>query len=126
MGVVGIAWLADAVAGAPSYTGAMNRQNTSVFLAGATAARPFGGLSGVRPGTSVTTVTATSTTWTAQTFAGAIDGEASATAGIYNFAFNAVTSGSVTASNASNPRIDTLAVRIDDPAQGDGTSVPAV
>lgn len=126
MGVIGTAWLVDAVTGAPSYTGRLNRQNTSVFLAGATAARPFGAISGVRPGTSVATITATSTTWTAQTFAGGIDGQASALAGPYNFAFNLVTSGAVTASNASNPRIDTLAVQISDPAEGDGTSNPLV
>lgn len=126
MGVVGIAWALDAVASAPSYTGRVLRQTHSPMLAGATTARPFGGSSGVRPGTSVTTVTSTSTTWTAQTFAGVIDLEASALSGAYEFAFNLVTSGSVTASNASNPRIDILSVRIDDPAEGDGTSVPAV
>lgn len=126
MGVVGTAWALDAVSGAPSYTGRVLRQTNSAALAGATSARPFGGISGVRPGTSVTTVTATSTTWTAQTFAGVIDLEASALSGAYEFAFNLVTSGSVTASNASNPRIDILSVRIDDPAEGDGSSVPAV
>ena len=125
MGVVGIAWALDAVTGAPSYTGRALRQTQSPGLAGATAARPFGAISGVRPGTSAATVTATSNTWTAQTFAGVIDLEASALSGAYEFAFNLVTSGAVTASNASNPRSDILSVRIDDPAEGDGTSVPA-
>lgn len=126
MGVVGTAWALDAVTGAPSYTGRVLRQTHSPTLAGATTARPFGGISGVRPGTSASTVTSTSTTWTAQTFAGVIDLEASALSGAYGFAFNLVTSGAVTASNASNPRIDILSVRIDDPAEGDGTAVPAV
>jgi hypothetical protein len=79
----------------------------------------------VRPGTSPTTVTATSTTWSAGLFAGVIDAEASNLSGAYNFAFNVATSGSVTASSVSNPRIDTLAVQISDPPE-DGSANPLV
>ena len=124
MGTTGIAWPVDAVTGVPSYTGRLLRQTLSVLAAGATTARPFGGLSGVRPNTSAATITATSTTWTGGLFGGIIDGEASNLSGLYAFAFNQVTSGPVTASNASLPRIDTISVQISDPAEGDLTAAP--
>jgi hypothetical protein len=114
---------ADAVGGAPSYTGRSLRQTLAPFLAGATSARPLGGISGVRPGTPSSTVTATSTTWTVTPFAGVIDLEAAAIAGPYTFAFDANVSNTVTAANATNPRIDILSVRVNDGAEGDGTVV---
>lgn len=117
---------ADAVAGEPAYSGRELRQVHAPALAGATAARPLGARSGVRPGTSTTTVTATSTTWTVRPFAGVIDGEAAVEAGPYWFAFDTNTTGAVTAANATNPRIDIVYVRVDDPAEGDGTAAPAV
>lgn len=117
---------ADAVTGAPAFSGRKQRQLNSALLTGATAARPLGSVTGVRPGTPSNTVTATSTTWTVQPFAGIADVESSAIAGPYQFAFDAVATGSVTAANASNPRVDIVYVQIDDPAESDGSSVPAV
>ena len=114
----------DAVSGAPAYSGRMLRQTNGVAFAGATSARPLGARSGVRPGTPSTTVTATSTTWTCQPFAGLLDGQTAAEAGPYTFAFDAVATGSVTAANASNPRIDIVYVDVDDPSE-DASAVPA-
>ena len=126
MGTTGIAWPVDAVASVPSYTGRMIRQAGSAALANATPARPFGAFSGVRPGTSVNTITATATTWSSGLFAGVIDLEASNLSGAYEFAFNVATSGSVTPSNVSQVRTDALAVVISDPAEGDLTAAPLV
>jgi len=121
-----IVWPVDAVAGAPSNTGRMLREAQSVFMAGATTARPLGARSGVRPGTSATTVTATSTTWTLNACAGILDMETAAEAGPYAFAINTAQTGAVTAADATRPRIDLVWVRLDDPAESDGSAVPAV
>ena len=119
-------WPVDAVSGAPAYSGRAARQaSLAPLLAGATAARPLGAVSGVRPGTSQTIVTATSTTWTVTPFGGVIDGEAAAEAGPYGFAFDANKTGSINAAHATYPRWDTLAVQINDPAESDGSSVPS-
>jgi len=116
----------DAVTGAPSYTGRLARQTMSPLLAGATAARPLGARSGVRPGTSATTVTATSTTWTMDLHAGILDLETSGLVGPYAYAVNTAQTGAVTAADATRPRIDLVWVRLDDPAESDGSAVPAV
>lgn len=116
----------DAASGAPQFSGRWERQVRSPYLGGATAVRPLGARSGVRPGTSTTTVSATSTTWSCGSFAGVIDGEPAAEAGAYTFAFDAAASGTLTAANASNPRVDIVYVQVDDPSESDGTSVPAV
>jgi hypothetical protein len=58
--------------------------------------------------------------------AGVIDGEAAAEAGPYTFASDANVSGSVTAANSSNPRTDIVFVQVSDPAESDGSTVPAV
>jgi hypothetical protein len=114
----------NAVAGLPSYSGRMLRQLASPAFAGATAARPLGSLTGVRPGTPSNTITATSTTWTAQPFAGNADVESLAIAGGYPFAFDAVQTGAVTPASASYPRADIMYVQIDDPSE-DGSATPA-
>jgi hypothetical protein len=119
----------DAVTGAPSYTGRMIRESLSVFSSGAASADPFACRSGVRPGTSTTTVTATSTTWTIGAHAGILDLQAAVEASGYPYAINAVgglPTGAVTAANATYPRVDIVWLRIDDPAESDGSSVPAV
>jgi hypothetical protein len=116
---------ADAVAGAPSYTGRELRQAMSALAAGATAARPLGGLSGVRPGSGVVG-SATSTTWTVKPHAGQLDLQAAAEASVYHYAIDADTTGSVTAADASNPRVDIVYLTLNDPAEGDGSSAPAV
>lgn len=113
---------ADSVGGAPAYSGRALRQTQAPFLAGATAARPLGAMSGVRPGTPSSTVTATSTTWTVTPFAGIIDAEAAAIAGPYAFAFDANVTGAVTAAGGS-ARVDSLSVRVNDGAEGDGTVI---
>lgn len=119
-------WPADAVTGAPSYTGRKLRQTNAPALAGATSARPLGARSGVRPGTPTTTVAATSTTWTVTPHAGVIDGEASAIAGPYWYAVDANVTGSVTAAHATLPRKDLVYVQLSDPAEGDGSGAPGV
>src|SRR5665647_310257 len=116
----------DAVTGAPSYTGRLARQTLAPLLAGATAARPLGARSGVRPGTSATTVTATSTLWTMGLHAGILDMETAVEAGPYAYAVNTAQTGAVTAADATRPRVDIVWVRLDDPAESDGSSVPAV
>ena len=116
---------AAAVSGAPSYNGRMLRQTKAAHLAGATTARPLGGLTGVRPGTSITTVTASSTTWSVGPFAGVADVQTAAVAGPYEFAFDAITTGTIATASAAGPRTDIIYVQIDDPAESDGSTVPA-
>jgi hypothetical protein len=77
-------------------------------------------------GTPNTIATATSTTWTVTPFGGVIDGETSAVAGGYNFSFDSNQTGSVTAADATNPRIDLLYVKVSDPAEGDGSANPII
>ena len=110
----------DAISTVPTYTGRLGRQTMSPLLAGATAARPLGATSGVRPGTSPTTVTATSTTWTMGVHAGIVDLESSGLVGPYAYAVNVAETGAVTAADATRPRVDIVWVRLDDPAESDG------
>jgi len=117
------------VNGAPSFTGRALREAQSVYLAGASTADPFGVRSGVRPGTSPTTITATGTTWTVGAHAGALDLETAVEASGYAYAVNAtggLPTGPVTAANATYPRHDVIYAHLDDPAESDGSSVPAV
>ena len=116
---------ADAVSGAPSYTGRKLRQAMSALAAGATAARPLGGLSGVRPGSGVVG-SATSTTWTITPHAGQLDLQAAAEASVYQYAIDANATGAVTAADASNPRVDIVYLTLNDPAEGDGSATPGV
>lgn len=109
---------ANAVSGAPAYSGRALRQVSAVSLAGATAARPLGAASGVRPGTPSNTVTATSTTWACGPLAGVADVMVAAESGPYPFAFDASTSGTMAAADGSNPRVDIVYVKITDPEDG--------
>jgi len=118
-------WPANAVAGSPSYGGRVLRQTGAASLAGATSTRPLGARSGVRPGTPSSTVTATSTTWTCQPFAGIADVMTAAEASAYAFAFDAVATGSVTAAHATLPRKDIIYVSFTDPAESVGAVVSA-
>lgn len=120
----GIAYPADysATYSGPVYTANQGRTALSAAMGGATSTRPLGGISGVRPGTPSTTVTATSTTWTAAAFAGYIDTAASATNGGYYFSFPSGGTSSVTAAAAS-ARIDIIYVQLSDVNTGDGTTV---
>lgn len=118
-------WPVDAVTGAPSYTGRLLRQLTGLGWT-RNPARPLGVRSGVVWGTPNTIASATSTTWTVTPFGGVIDGETSAVAGGYNFSFDTNQTGSVTAADATNPRIDLLYVKVSDPAEGDGSTNPII
>ena len=119
-------WPVDAVSSAPMATGRYLRQTTvSPFVAQSTSVRPLGGLSGVRPGTPTSIVTATSTLWTVTPFLGLIDGEALAIAGTYEYAFDTNQTGSVVAAGGS-ARTDRLDVQVSDPAESDGSAVPSI
>jgi hypothetical protein len=120
------AWPVDAVGGAPEYSGRDLRQALSPALAGATAIRPLGALSGVRPGTPADTVEVSGSTWTCHPHAGVIDGQSAAEAGPYWYAVDADVTGPVDAANATNPRQDLIYARISDPAESDGSTDPEV
>lgn len=115
-------WPVDAVAGAPRYSGRGLRQLQSPLLAGATTADPLGALSGVRPGTATTTVTATSTTWRCGLHAGVLDVQPAVEAGPYTYAVDAAVTGSMDAADASNPRTDRVYVQLTDQAEGNASS----
>jgi len=58
--------------------------------------------------------------------AGILDLETSGLVGPYAYAVNVAETGAVTAADATRPRVDIVWVRLDDPAESDGSSVPAV
>lgn len=116
----------DAVSGAPSYSGRALRQTLSVLAGGGSGSRPLAGRSGVNPRTPSNTVTATSTTWSVAKHGGYLDLETAAEAGGYCYSFDTVQTGSVTAADATNPRVDIVYVQLSDPAESDGTSTPGV
>jgi len=119
-------WPIDAVAAVP---GRQLREAHSVYMVGASATDPFGVRSGVRPGTSPTTVTATSTTWTVGAHAGVVDLQPAVEASGYAYAVNAtggLPTGAVTAADLTRPRVDIVWVRNDDPAEGDASPNPTV
>lgn len=124
-------WPVDAKNGAPAYSGRKLRQTTvAPFLAGATSDRPLGGMTGVRPGTSPNTVTATGTTVTVRPFSGVVDAEAAAEASEYAFASDAnvtfTSSNGFTPADSSNTRRDIVYVQINDPSESDGSTVPSM
>lgn len=110
-------WPADAVGGAPAYSGRALRQTQAPLIAGATSDRPLGARSGVRPGTSTSTVTATATAWSCASHAGILDVQVAAESGPYTYAVDSTVSGALVASNASNPRVDIVYVQITDAAE---------
>ena len=103
-----------------TYTSRQGRQTIAPLVAGATAARPLGGLTGVRPGTPASTVTATTALVTVQPFAGVADVQTLGIAGPYTFAFDTVTTFPLTAQSATVPRSDIVFVTIND-NQEDGS-----
>lgn len=115
----------DAVSGAPSYTGRQLRQLLAVLTGGGVGSRPLIGRSGVNPRTPASTVAASSSTWTVHPHGGYVDAEASAASGGYFYTVDADVTGSMTAANASNPRVDLIYVQISDPAESDGSSTPS-
>lgn len=112
----------EVASGAPTYTARQGRQINAVAFAGATAARPLGALTGVRPGTSSSTVTVTSSTWSCGEFSGLADLMVAGEAGPYPFAFDGTAGGSLTPADVSNPRVDIVYVQVTDPE--DGVTVP--
>jgi hypothetical protein len=121
-------WPADAVAGAPSYTGRKLRQLIGGVLTGKTSARPLGGRSGVWPGTPSTTVSISAGNWQVGPHAGALDLETANEAGPYFYSTDAnpYVGTAVTAADATNPRVDIVYAQLSDPAESDGTSTPGV
>lgn len=116
----------DAVAGAPEYTGRETRQVLSALVGGATVARPLGGRSGVCAGpTSV--VTASGGNWSVGLHNGVLDLQTAVESGVYLYANDvATTPSAITAAHATYARKDIVYVKLDDPAESDGSSVPAV
>jgi hypothetical protein len=101
----------------------MLRQTTNApFLA--SPSRPLGALSGIMSSTPSGFITSTSSTWTVGVHRGVLDLEASAVAGAYVYSIDAAVTGSVTAADPSNPRVDSLCIQLSDPAEGDGTTNP--
>lgn len=119
-------WPVDAVEGAPEYSGRVLRQTMSAYISGAVEGRPLGASSGVRPGTPADTVEADSTTWTVHPHGGILDLQAADEAGPYAYAVADDETGAVDAAHATMARVDIITVRIDDPAEGDGSTVPGV
>lgn len=114
----------DAVSGSPTLTGRKFRHILSAALP-AIDGYPYGTIGGVRWGTPSSTVTASSSTWGVATHVGVVDPHYGAQAGPYLYEVTVAESGSMNAAHATNPRYDIISVRIDDPAESDGSSVPA-
>lgn len=121
------AWPLDSTDGiTPTYTGrSLRLAQVSPFLAGATADRPFGVRSGVRPGTSPDTVTVSGSTWTVHPCAGVIDPHLSASAGPYSWAVAEPESGTIPAASQVYTRWDGIWLVLDDPAESEGELAPA-
>lgn len=118
----------DASSGAPSYTGQMLRDTLSALAGVAPSGRPLGATSGVRPGTPSTTVFlsgGSNFTWNVAAHSGVIDAETAAAAGPYMYATDGTDTGTITAANATNPRVDIIYVQINDNTQ-DGSGLESV
>jgi hypothetical protein len=112
----------DAASAAPSYNGQGLRTGLSPLAGVAPIARPLGATSGVRPGTPSTTVSVSGTTWSCAAHSGIIDAESSANAGPYLYATDGTDTGTVTAADATNPRVDIVYVQVNDQVQ-DGSGL---
>jgi hypothetical protein len=116
---------ADAVSGAPSYTAETWRLLANGIIGGKTSTRPLGGRTGVWPGTPATTVTVSGSTITIAAHGGVLDLETPADAGPYTYAVDPAETRTLTAASATDQRVDSIFVKVDDPAEGDGSSTPA-
>lgn len=122
-----VAYPLDAVSGAPSYTGEMVRQALSVLFGTAPSGRPLGAVTGVRGGLVPGSVFSVDTAnWYIGPHSGVMDLETSATAGPLPYAVRATETGPLTAASSTNDRIDIVYLQQNDPAEGDGSSTPAV
>jgi hypothetical protein len=83
-------------------------------------------MSGVRIGTPSTTVALSGFGWTVKPHAGILDLETAVEASAYWYAVDANVTGTVSAAHATYARVDILTVKLDDPSESDGSSVPAV
>ncbi len=116
----------NAVTGAPEYDGRMLRQLQSPMLGPAPDGRPLGATSGVRAGTPASTISVDGFEWTLGIHSGVLDKHTSALAGAYTYAIVEAETGDIDAAHSTNPRIDILTVKVDDPAEADGSTVPAL
>lgn len=90
------------------------RNDMSVGMFGATAARPTGGRSGVRYGTPTNTVSLSGFNGTIKPHSGFMDVQTSATAGPYWYSCTANETFTVSAAHATLPRVDIVTIRIND------------
>lgn len=114
----------DAVTGAPSYTGRKLRQTLGALFGGKQSTRPLGARSGVTAGCGDCS-SISGTTYTIKPHTGILDVETGSTVGPYAYAVDANITGTTTAADATNPRIDILCIKLDDPAE-DASSTPQV
>jgi hypothetical protein len=115
----------DSSSGAPVYTAQQIRQVKSVLYTPGAAGRPLGARSGVRGGTSSTTVALSgtgSTTWTVLAHSGLLDTETPVAAGAYEYACDGTDTGTLTPADSTNNRIDVIWVAPDDTVQ-DGSGL---
>lgn len=119
-------WPVDVVSGAPTYNGRALRSAAVGPLTGmGSTLTPLGARSGIRPGTPLSVVTVTTTTWSVSPFAGLIAAEASAVSGVYGYSFDTTQTGSIAAAGSA-ARVDRLDVQVSDPAEGDGSTTPSI
>lgn len=115
----------DASSGSPAFTAQQTRQALSALTGVAPPGRPLGAFSGVRSGTPPTTVSLSGTgsmTWNLAAHSGVLDVETSATAGPYFYATDGTDTGTITAQDPTNPRVDIIYVQVDDTVQ-DGSGL---
>lgn len=115
----------DATSGSPSFTAQQTRQALSAIFGVAPSGRPLGATSGVRAGTPATTVFLTgagSTTWNVAAHSGVLDTQTSALAGPYTYATDGTDTGTITAADPTNPRVDIVYVKVNDNVQ-DGSGL---
>jgi hypothetical protein len=113
----------DAVNLVPTYTGRAWRLLASAMQS-KPSGRPLGGYSGVSPGTPQSILSVTSSQWSVQPFTGFLDVSAAGDGGT-PFAFDSTTTNGVNSADSSNPRVDLLYIRHDDPAESAGPAAPA-
>lgn len=110
----------DASAGSPAYTAQGFRQALSALVGLPPTGRPLGAVSGVRPGTPASTVFlsgASNFTWNVAAHSGVLDTETPTNAAPYLYATDGTDTGTVTAADATNPRIDIVYIQVNDTVQ---------
>jgi hypothetical protein len=90
-------------------------------LLGNPTGRVFGGRSGWRVGTPSSVVSVNSTTWNLNPCSAMIEPAAVSYQGMYAWGTDATISGSLTAADSNNPRVDILYIQINDSSAGDGS-----